>query len=650
MKRIYTLLLLPFFLLTACDSWLDVVPEEDITTIDTDFETRDNAYAWFKSCYVPLNASSTSVRDLVEYTATDEVVMCQYLKNAGYFVGDKIISGKQNVFQPYADRWINGMNPRSDFYAAINLCNIFIDKIDQVYNMEEKEKKEWKGEVIAVKAYYYFELVRHYGPIVLVPDFMDPNQDVSSLKLPRSHVDSCFQMIVNLCDEAVRVGIPSSAKQQSTHWGYFNKEAVMALKARALCYQASDLFANNPVYADFKNKKGELLFPEAGDAVAQKEKWHRAALAADEAIEACRNAGKMLIDNSKATSVLQTHMLNIEKSVRAANFSSTEALLMIRRASDSGSEWWYWALPRLISDPIGGIPGTQLAPSMKMVEMFYTENGLPLGEDRAYSGNIYGMTQEKDPKYSEVVALNEDILVLHTKREPRFYASIGADRCYWRIGRSSSGNFKVEAQQGEEFGLRAKRITGTAPENLTGYWLKKGTCSEAELFNYSSTVAGFGENPMILIRMAELYLISAEAWNEYLDAPDEEHVYKSLNVVRKRAGIPDVEVSWAGARNRNNVKTKAGMREIIRQEWNIEYMFEGMRFWNLRRWKIAEKELNDKLFGWKVAASDQKAFYNNGNGPVVVESNREFVAPRDYFWPIKSEETLISGIVQNLGW
>ena len=75
MKRIYTLLLLPFFLLTACDSWLDVVPEEDITTIDTDFETRDNAYEWFKSCYAPLNLSSTSVRDLVEYTAGDVPIL-----------------------------------------------------------------------------------------------------------------------------------------------------------------------------------------------------------------------------------------------------------------------------------------------------------------------------------------------------------------------------------------------------------------------------------------------------------------------------------------------------------------------------------------------------------------------------------------------
>ena len=45
MKRRLFLLLIPFFLFSACDSWLDIVPEEDIATIDTDFETRDGANA-----------------------------------------------------------------------------------------------------------------------------------------------------------------------------------------------------------------------------------------------------------------------------------------------------------------------------------------------------------------------------------------------------------------------------------------------------------------------------------------------------------------------------------------------------------------------------------------------------------------------------
>ncbi len=44
--------------------------------------------------------------------------------------------------------------------------------------------------------------------------------------------------------------------------------------------------------------------------------------------------------------------------------------------------------------------------------------------------------------------------------------------------------------------------------------------------------------------MAELYLMSAEAWNEYLDVPDDEHVYSKIDVVRERAGIPKVREAW----------------------------------------------------------------------------------------------------------
>ena len=208
--------------------------------------------------------------------------------------------------------------------------------------------------------------------------------------------------------------------------------------------------------------------------------------------------------------------------------------------------------------------------------------------------------------------------------------------------------YKVEAYQNEEFGLKEKRINPLVPQNLSGYFLKKWTYSSASLHNYDRDVQAMGTRPFPAIRMAELYLIAAEAWNEYEGPSDK--VYNPLNVVRKRAGIPTVQESWAMAKDKSKVTYQGGMREIIRREWNIEFAFEGVRFWNLRRWKTAHLELNEKLYGWNVVGSTYDNFYNHDKGPVIINSDNKFVAPRDYFWPIRSEETQISGCVQNLGW
>lgn len=236
------------------------------------------------------------------------------------------------------------------------------------------------------------------------------------------------------------------------------------------------------------------------------------------------------------------------------------------------------------------------------------------------------------------------ILALHLRREPRFYAHIAADRCYWMRGK----NMAVTAYQGEKFGTQSTSIT-TLPQNLTGYWIKKGSYSNVSTKEY--TTVDNREEAFIETRLAELYLMKAEAWNEYLTAPDKEHVYNPLNEVRRRAGIPDVEVAWADFSNSpEKVTNQAGMREIIRQEWNIEFAFEGRRFWNLRRWLIAAEELNSSLLGWNILGKDADSFYNNYAGPVVVWSQRKFVAPRDYLFPLESEEVMISGCVQNPGW
>ncbi len=68
--------------------------------------------------------------------------------------------------------------------------------------------------------------------------------------------------------------------------------------------------------------------------------------------------------------------------------------------------------------------------------MFYTENGLPIDQDLKWvgGGNPYALSVETDPKYTDVVVLNERIPG-STRREPRFYATIAADRCYWRLGK-----------------------------------------------------------------------------------------------------------------------------------------------------------------------------------------------------------------------
>lgn len=649
MKRILYYLCFPILLFASCDKWLDVVPEEDIATIDTDFETYDGAYEWLKSSYAYLqDLYGTKVLN-VAYSGADELVADNYLRNDGHPEGMDILQGRQNVLDPYDDVWLKySYSSRKDLYTYINLCNHFITRIDNVYNLSEIDKAEWKAEAIALKAFYYLELVRRYGPVIIVPDRFDPNQDVEKLKLPRSHVDTCFNYIVRLCDEAVEE-LPSRKVKKSDRANYFNKEAVMALKARALCYQASDLFNGNPDYAHFVNKNGEPLF----SATADPGKWRRAADAAIALIDYCEeNNSACLVSGNPGNTELQGYMLDVEKSTQTFNWMSDEVLYMIRTTSTNEDATMYaFTLPAYDDGSYNTLKGACLTPTMKMVRMFYTENGLPIEEDVNWvgAGNPNALSEETDPKYTDVVALHEPLPNLHRRREPRFYADIAADRCYWRLGSAVHQIYLVEAYQGEPFGLKARRFSSTEPQNITGYFLKKGTSSRANLSAHQSGLSSLGEAPYPIFRLAEIYLIAAEALNECKEAPDAE-VYKYLNAVRKRAGIPDVEVAWKNAKNAAKVTTKNGMRDIIRQEWNIEFAFEGFRYWNVRRWKIANIELNEKVFGWNVLGKDANAFYNNGQGPVVVFSGNRFSAPRDYLYPIRSEEVQTSGCVQNPGW
>ena len=149
------------------------------------------------------------------------------------------------------------------------------------------------------------------------------------------------------------------------------------------------------------------------------------------------------------------------------------------------------------------------------------------------------------------------------------------------------------------------------------------------------------------MRMADLYLMKAEALNEYNDAPTAE-VYNAVNIVRQRAGIPDVEEVWADAsiaKTVNKHQTKDGMRDIILTERSIELAFEGSHFWDMLRHKKATAAFSTPVWGWTHTGTTAQSFFN-----LEVKQSRRFTIT-DCLWPIDLNEMNTNGkLIQNPGW
>lgn len=640
MKKYLLSILCGILLLPGCN-YLDMVPEKDIETIESLFEQRTKVELWWKGLYAELNNIFADFRVNTAYLGADEFVTCQALHNSTMYNLDglKIADGLQMSQNPYGSIWYR-------MYVVIRNCNIFLENVDHTYNMSEEDRNWWKADVKAVKAYVYFELVRRYGPICLIPQNMPVDLPVKDYQLPRQHVDSCFKEIINLLDESMEY-VPKHSQRISNYGHTFSLEAVYALKAKVLLYAASPLFNGNAFYSDFRNKNGELLFNSTYD----RNKWLLAAEAADKAAEMCEEGGRALISGAtgKKTDLLNK-MADIEN-MSFSRFSNSEYLLEWKYPSP----FYQFILPRLVGDDDNFDSQALgcLSPSMKMVEMYYTANGLPIDADITWSySNRYKLASESSPVYEGVIPMNIDVVNLHLRREPRFYACIAGDRMYWQRGTNTVDkdyNFLVKAHKGEEpWGTQYDFIVSNSWQNINGYWLKKHLFSWFNTLGYANNLQG--NETAAIIRLAEVYLMQAEAWNEYLDQPDSK-AYDPLDKVRERAGILPVREAW-GSYSNNPVKvtTKVGMRDIIHQEYSVEFAFEGHRYWDLRRWLTAHQTMNEKQYGWNVIGTTDQAFYNYETGPVVVYSSNKFIAPRDYLDPFDAEEILISGMVQNPGW
>ncbi len=636
----------------SCQSFLDLVPEDDIQDLEDIFKRDESARNWFKTCYVNMNNMLPDYYQNPALMGGNEFVMNGLLRESQQYSGLVISEGYQNSYIPVTDVW-NG----NQFYESIRYIDIFLDNVDGVFDMLQADKDIMKAELKVLKAHYYFELMRRYGPFVIVDKTFDITDSDKDMQLPRSPLDECVKEIVDLIDDAREDLQPLNQKDISRKT-YHSLESALMLKAQTLFYAASDLFNGHPMYRDMVNMNEVKLFPQVKD----NEKWKLALDATLEAIEVAHVGNIELVQGveAKATDLL-TYMYDIERSVLAPGYLNTEAIHMVRPATANNGQGTLLniILPRIALIGVSNHPHYNSShlglygPSVEMVEKYYTSNGLPIEYDTNYFTDKYAIAEETNIElYRGVIPENTKTVALHLRREPRFYAHIAADRTYWQRGPTASDNIVVEAYRGELFGTTSTIVTNSEMQNHTGYWLKKHLNSELQTQTYLSSVSS-PEQGHIVMRLAELYLMASEAANEYYVQPSadpDNNVYKWINLVRERAGIPSVEESWGQIAASDLHTTKEGMRSIIRREWDIEFAFEGMTFWNSRRWLTAPTEMTQPQSGWNILGETAEEFYRNGQGPMIVSTVNTFQTPRDYLFPIKAEEVLNSGLTQNLDW
>ena len=281
------------------------------------------------------------------------------------------------------------------------------------------------------------------------------------------------------------------------------------------------------------------------------------------------------------------------------------------------------ATPNFLTSRLAGGVSNEVPPQ-SMVDSYVCTDGLPI--DKSPLFNPQKPFLNRDPRLAATVALPGSVLFGY-----QFETNPDSLKVW---------NYNVSP---------ATRVANTDATNAfatyTGYLYKK-YCDIADMPDDENS-----DMNLTLIRYAEVLLIYAEAKIEANQIDNT--VYDAINQVRQRASVKLPAVA-AG-------KTQAELRSIVRIERKCELAMEGLRIFDIRRWKIAQQVMNGPLLGRipKAFLANAPKLDENGTADYSGVTNRSqmrlietrtFNANRDYVWPIPSIEIQANPkLVQNPG-
>lgn len=477
-------------------------------------------------------------------------------------------------------------------YRNIRRVNVFFKYVDGC-RMVESAKTTYKAEARFLRAWYYAMLVRHYGGVPLLYD--DVYETVEQAQKERNSYADCVEYIV---DEANKAAEDLPASRSGNEFGRITSGACKALISRVRLYAASKLF-NGSDFAPSDYPK-ELV----GYVDFDQERWK---LAVDAALEVIKLNRYQLYVRDKDDKDQPYPGWGYYASLLPSDFYSKvgtdvySGTILEKKESYGIGTQVAFNPPSIGGSGIGGYIYHDLA------SLFPMADGTPTAESAAYAANPF------------------------ENRDPRFYFTVVYDGC-------SMKNHNKDTEINISVGTQQDAIYRGTP---TGYYVRKFQTFESHA---NEMISGSCSQARPLIRYAEILLNYAEAVNEYYGPAHEDNFGESgkisplivLQEIRRCAGIQPGDDGMYGL-DPNIVADKNKMTEAIRLERRLDLAFEGHRFFDVRRWMIAENTDNRMMHGMEVTRNaDGTKSYR------VIETRQHRFREAMYLYPIPYKETVKS--------
>ncbi len=441
-------------------------------------------------------------------------------------------------------------------YTYIRQLNQALNGIRTTSALSESDRTALEGEVRYIRAWIYFNMARCLGGMPIVGDTVfeyNGPEDVEAMQIARSTESEMYDYIISEC--AAAANMLSSAT--NTNSARANKWVALMLEARAAIYAASLANYNNKIANPIKTAGGEV-----GIDASKANGYYQTALA----------AAKNVIENGP-------YALQMDDSNLGVNFYNAVCI------KDPNTEV-IWSRDYIYPGTTHGWSSHNVAPiCAEDIDMaMYCPN--------ANIVDAFEFANDRDGKIKTTDA-NGDYIYYDSPEA----AFAGKDARLWAsvIYPNAEYNGKVVAQQaGQKVYNNGTYTTVTAEPDtydsegrlITAY---SGPVSDARGFmgktgfyfrKFMDTTVGAAtrgrgsEMWYPYFRISEAYLIASEASMELGNNSD---ACKYINAVRKRAGIQDL--------------TTVTLDDIIKEN-RVEFAFEGHRYYDLKRWRVADKIWN----------------------------------------------------------